>query len=74
MEITELFKKNKEYDEKAFKAAYSASVVELIREKYSAEDELAFLRQKDTKPEEFEEYNTYVEWCKSTVKSRLLDA
>ena len=35
-----------------------------IREKYSLDDELAILRQRDTKPQEFEEYNSYVEKIK----------
>ena len=40
---------------------YEQRVVNRIREKYSVDDELAILRQRDTKPEEFAEYNNYVE-------------
>ena len=35
-------------------------VVDRIREVYSVNDELAILRQRDTKPEEFAEYNAFV--------------
>lgn len=35
-----------------------------IRERYTLSDELAILRQRDSKPQEFEEYNTYAEACK----------
>ena len=47
---------------------YVAKVVELIRKRYSINDELAILRQRDVKPEEFDEYNTYVEECKAEAK------
>lgn len=36
----------------------------LIRERYSLSEEIAILRQRDTKPEEFAEYNNYAEFCK----------
>ena len=47
---------------------YINKVISLIREKYSLNDELAILRQRDTKPDEFAEYNTYVEQCKEEAK------
>ena len=50
---------------------YAERVNKLIRRKYSISDELAILRQRDTKPEEFAVYNAYVEECKATVKSEL---
>lgn len=50
---------------------YNEKVNELIREKYSLSEELAILRQRDTKPDEFNEYNTYAEECKSKVKSLI---
>ena len=49
---------------------YEERVVYLIREKYTIDDELAILRQRDSKPEEFAEYNAYCEECKE--KSREL--
>ena len=49
---------------------YEQQVVAKIRERYSVDDELAILRQRDTKAEEFEAYNAYAESCKE--ESRLL--
>lgn len=50
---------------------YESKVAELIRAKYSLNSELAILRQRDTKPTEFAEYNAYAEQCKKTVKAEL---
>lgn len=50
---------------------YKAKVVELIRTKYSLDDELGIQRQRDTKPEEFDEFNSYVEECKIKAKELL---
>lgn len=47
---------------------YEQRVVNRIREKYSIDDELAILRQRDTKPEEFAEYNKFVETIKTEEK------
>ena len=47
---------------------YAEKVERLIREKYSVSDELAILRQRDTKPEEFKEYFDYAEECKNRAK------
>lgn len=49
---------------------YEEQVVAKIRERYSVDDELAILRQRDTKAEEFEAYNAYAESCKE--EARLL--
>ena len=50
---------------------YADRVSELIREKYSLNDEIALSRQRDTKPEEFEEYFMYCEECKNKAKSEM---
>jgi len=47
---------------------YEEKIVAKIREKYSIDDELAILRQRDTKPNDFNEYNTFVENIKREVK------
>lgn len=47
---------------------YEEKVVELIRLRYNLNQELAILRQRDSKPDEFAEYNTYCEECKSKAK------
>jgi hypothetical protein len=51
--------------------SYSELVEQLIRERYTLGQELATLRQKDTKPEEFAEYNAYAEQCKAKAKQLL---
>lgn len=48
---------------------YKQKVACLIGEKYSLEDEIAIIRQRDTKPEEFAEYNKFCEECKTLVKN-----
>ena len=48
---------------------YEQRVVNRIREVYSVDDELAILRQRDSKPEEFAEYNAYVEKVKAEERS-----
>lgn len=50
------------------KIEYENKIVSLIRKKYSLNQELAILRQRDTKAEEFAEYNAYVEACKTKIK------
>ena len=50
---------------------YEGIIVSKIRKKYSLNQELAILRQRDTKPEEFAEYNTYVEQCKIEAKQEV---
>lgn len=47
---------------------YKQKVRELIAEKYKIEDEIALIRQKDTKPNEFAEYDSFVESCKTKAK------
>ena len=64
MNILKMYAKNT-----TFVKTYEQKVVQLIRKKYSINDELAILRQKDTKPEEFAEYNAYCEECKTKVKN-----
>lgn len=50
---------------------YEDLVVSKIRKKYNVNQELAILRQKDTKPEEWAIYNAYVEDCKKRAKEEL---
>lgn len=49
--------------------AYEAEVERRIRTRYSVSAELAILRQRDSKPEEFAEYNAYAELCKTEAKA-----
>lgn len=48
---------------------YEQRVVNRIRERYSLDDELAILRQRDTKPEEFAEYNAFAEKVKEEERA-----
>lgn len=47
---------------------YKQKIIERIRAKYSMDDEIALLRQRNTKPEEFEEYNNFVEKIKAEIR------
>lgn len=44
---------------------------EKVRAKYSIYDEIAIIRQRDTKPAEFAAYNAFVEQCKAEAKKEL---
>ena len=46
-------------------------VDDMIRCQYSVSDELAILRQRDGKPEEFAAYNEFVEQCKTDARALL---
>ena len=50
---------------------YEERVVEFIRLRYDVNAELAILRQRDSKPEEFAEYNAYCEECKIQAKEEV---
>lgn len=50
---------------------YSSLVSKLIRERYSVDDEMAILRQRDTKPDEYEAYNAFCEECKKKAKGEI---
>lgn len=50
--------------------SYEDAVDMKIREKYTASQEFAILRQKDEKPEEYQTYYNYCEECKAFVKAK----
>lgn len=50
---------------------YKSAIVTKIRERYSLDDELAIARQRDSKPEEYAEYNAYCEECKSVARKEV---
>ena len=66
--ITELWEKWSLEERQDF---YPVLVGNKIRKEYSVNDELALLRQKDTKVEEYEKYNNFVEQCKIESKEEL---
>lgn len=58
-------------DEYLKEQRYNSRIVQLIRLKYSLNDEIAINRQRFSKEEEFEEYDRYVESCKATAKAEI---
>ena len=57
-----------EFEMQRVKPDYKESIISAIRTKYSVDDELAILRQRDTKPDEFKEYFDFVEGIKQNLK------
>ena len=51
---------------------YRRMVSDGIRRRYDLDAELAILRQRDTKPEEFAAYNAFAESCKADAKILLV--
>ncbi len=49
------------------KPSRKEAIVSAIRAKYSVDDEIAILRQRDTKPDEFQEYFDFVEGIKAAI-------
>lgn len=49
--------------------ALKTAIISKIREVYSIDDEIAILRQRESKPEEFQEYFNFVEQCKIEAKA-----
>lgn len=71
MKFLKLLNKNKEAEPKTYEAVYGSMIEKKIRQRYSLSAELAILRQRDSKPEEFAQYNEYVEQCKKEVKDAM---
>ena len=51
-----------------YQPTYEEKVVELIRQRYTIDDEIAILRQKDTKADEFDAWYAYCEQCKQEAR------
>ncbi len=73
MKHSKLLKKNAQNNPSVADEAYERLVIRLVRDKYSLNQELAILRQHDSKPEEFAAYNAYVEECKAYAKQELAE-
>lgn len=69
VEVNELPSEDKQFDEEAYKHRVQLK----IHERYSLDDEIALLRQKDKKPQEYAEYEQFTEACKAEVKSEMLE-
>ena len=62
------------YDEVVVEAADSnrdTLISALIHTRYSVDREIALLRQKESKPVEFDEYNLFAESCKEMIDELL---
>jgi len=66
-----LARKNREVNPESFERLYGKLVDELVGRRYSIAAQIAILRQRDTKPEEFRIFNEYVENCKVEAKQML---
>ena len=51
---------------------YDQLVSDLIRAKYTIDQEIAINRQRDTKPEEFQQYFDFCEQCKTQAHEQIL--
>ena len=71
MKNIRLARKNREVNPESWDKLYESEIIRRIRKRYTVNQELAVLRQRDTKPEEFAEYNAYVEQCKADVKESM---
>lgn len=59
------------YTKPTFKIGYEQLVDSKIRERYTLSQELAILRQRDSKPSEYQEYFDYCEQCKAEAKIEI---
>ena len=66
-----LARKNGEVNSRNWEKLQEVLISEKIRKVYSVNDELAILRQRDEKPEEFSKYYSFAEECKKEVKEFL---
>lgn len=71
-EVTK-FHKEPEIEEVEIDVAqeYHKLTNQLIRRKYTLDQELSIKRQRETKPDEFQEYFDYCEECKAKAREEL---
>lgn len=67
--MLKLAMKNRKADPASFDVAYENAIETLIRKRYTIGNELAIIRQRFEKPDEFAKYTAYVEECKAAVKA-----
>lgn len=73
MKHHKLLKKNAQRNTSVLDEEYERLIIKRIRERYTLNQELAILRQRDSKPDEFATYNAYVEECKAIAKAELAE-
>lgn len=59
------------YTDEDKQKVYKQRVIAYIRKKYDIDDEIALTNDKDSKPQEYAEYQTYRKACKSLAKKEL---
>ena len=63
--------KNETVEQGGIRKIYSDLVNEKIRARYPLSEELAILRQRDSNPEKFKEYNEFAERCKAEAATEV---
>ena len=66
-----LLKANFKKHPEAVRKAYEHLVEVKVKERYTLRQEIAIIRQRDRKPEEFAAYDAYVEQCKKDLKQQI---
>ena len=73
-EITKFEKEQSKFEREYWQSIdYDEAVNNEIRKRYSASEEFAILRQRDSKPEEYSVYYAYCEECKAYVKKMIAE-
>ena len=73
MNFSKLVQANKEKHPEAFEAYRSQLIEKEIEKKYSIEQQIGIIRQRDTKPEKFQRFFDDVEECIAKVDTLLKD-
>lgn len=60
------------YDSIKKQSTIEEHIIDLIRAKYTVDQEIAINRQRDTKPEEFQEYFDFCEQCKQKAHEIII--
>lgn len=66
-----LIAKNEEAVPGSRAKVYAALVNQKIRARYDISEELSILRQRDSNPEKFKEYNEFAERCKAEAATEV---
>lgn len=59
------------YTDEQKQKVYKQRVIAYIRKKYDMDDEIALTNDRESKPQEYAEYQTYREACKSLARKEL---
>lgn len=74
-EIADISKEQSKFEREYWQSIdYDEAVNNEIRKRYSASEEFAILRQRDSKQEEYSAYYAYCEECKAYVKKMIAES